>query len=68
MINEKLVLPDMPELAQHAACAIAKPPRRGWTIDRPNPRVEIDGISALLMAVDRLQPLRADCNLRKGDL
>ena len=53
--NETLVLPDVPELAQHAAGAIAKHSRRGWRIDRPNPRVEIDGITALMMAVDRLE-------------
>jgi phage terminase large subunit-like protein len=55
VINEKIVLPDLPELAQHAAGAIAKHSRRGWRIDRPNPRVEIDGITALLMALDRLE-------------
>jgi hypothetical protein len=37
------------------AGAIAKQSRRGWRIDRPNPRVEIDGITALLMALDRLE-------------
>lgn len=55
MINETLVRPDMPELAQHAAGAIAKHSRRGGRIDRPNPRAEIAGISALMMAVDRLE-------------
>jgi phage terminase large subunit-like protein len=55
VINEKVVLPDLPELAQHAAGAIAKHSRRGWRIDRPNPRVEIDGVTALLMALDRLE-------------
>jgi hypothetical protein len=55
VINEKIVLPDLPELAQHAAGAIAKHSRRGWRINRPNPRVEIDGLTALLMALDRLE-------------
>lgn len=55
IVNEKLVLPDLPELAQHAAGAIAKHSRRGWRIDRPNPRVEIDGITALMMCLDRLE-------------
>jgi phage terminase large subunit-like protein len=63
VINEKLVLPDLPELAQHAAGAIAKHSRRGWRIDRPNPRVEIDGISALMMALDRLETRPADVQL-----
>jgi phage terminase large subunit-like protein len=62
-LNEKLVLPDLPELAQHAAGAVAKHSRRGWRIDRPNPRVEIDGVSALLMALDRLENRPADVQL-----
>ena len=37
--------------AQHAAGAIANTPRRGWRIDRPNPRVEIDRLTALMMAL-----------------
>jgi phage terminase large subunit-like protein len=55
IVNEKIVLPDLPELAQHAAGAVAKHSRRGWRIDRPNPRVEIDGVTALMMALDRLE-------------
>src|SRR5215211_1333430 len=55
IVNETVVLPDLPELAQHAAGAIAKQSRRGWRIDRPNPRVEIDGVTALMMALDRLE-------------
>ena len=47
----------------HAAGAIAKHSRRGWRIDRPNPRVEIDGVSALLMALDRLENRPADVQL-----
>jgi hypothetical protein len=54
-VNGNLVLPDLPELAQHAAAAIAKHSRRGWRVDRPNPRVEIDGITALIMALDRFE-------------
>ena len=54
-MNREIVLPASPELAQHAAGAIAKHSRRGWRIDRPNPRVEIDGVTALMMAVDRLE-------------
>jgi len=50
-------------LAQHAAGAIAKHSRRGWRIDRPNSRVEIDGISALVMALDRLENRPADVQL-----
>lgn len=72
VIKEKLVLPDLPELAQHAAGAIAKQSRRGWRIDRPNPRTEIDGISALMWPstgsrtdppgrADRLDLMRRPC-------
>ena len=49
----RIVLPSSPELAQHAAGAIAKHSRRGWRIDKPNGRVQIDGVIALCMAVDR---------------
>ena len=55
VINQRITVPDLPELAQHAAGAVAKHSRRGWRIDRPNPRVEIDGITALMMALDRLE-------------
>jgi phage terminase large subunit-like protein len=55
IVEKRLTLPDSPELAQHAAGAIARHSRRGWRVDRPNPCVEIDGISALVMALDRLE-------------
>ncbi len=55
IVEQRLTLPNLPELAQHAAGAVAKQSRRGWRIDRPNPRVEIDGITALMMCVDRLE-------------
>ncbi len=55
VINQRITVPDLPELAQHAAGAVAKHSRRGWRIDRPNPRVGIDGITALMMALDRLE-------------
>src|SRR5215212_748287 len=51
--EQRITLPTSPELAQHAAGAIAKHTRRGWRIDKPNSRVHIDGIIALCMAVDR---------------
>jgi phage terminase large subunit-like protein len=51
--EKRITLPRSPELAQHAAGAIAKLSRRGWRIDKPNSRVHIDGIIALCMAVDR---------------
>jgi hypothetical protein len=54
IIGRTITLPASPELAQHAARRGRQDTRRGWRIDRPNPRVEIDGITALRMAVDRL--------------
>jgi len=53
IIDKRITLPSSPELARHAAGAIAKHSRRGWRIDKPNSRVHIDGVIALCMAVDR---------------
>jgi phage terminase large subunit-like protein len=39
----RITLPPSPELAQHAAGAIAAHSRRGWRISKPNARVNIDG-------------------------
>jgi hypothetical protein len=55
IIAGKLTLPDLPKLTQHTAGAVAKHSRRGWRIDRPSARVEIDGVTALMMVVDRLE-------------
>jgi len=43
------------ELAKHAADAVAKHSRRGWRLDSPHARraINIDGVIALAMAVDR---------------
>lgn len=46
---------DDPELAQHAANAIAQHSRRGWRISKPTKRTHIDGIIALMMSLDRLE-------------
>jgi phage terminase large subunit-like protein len=51
--EQRITLPASPELAQHAAGAVAKQSRRGWRIDKPNARVHIDGVIALCMACDR---------------
>ena len=60
--EKRITLPDQPELAQHAADAIARHSRRGWRIDKPNSRIHIDAIIALCMALDRVenqpQPVR----------
>jgi hypothetical protein len=55
IVERRLVLPDDPELAQHAANTIARHSRRGWRIDKPDPRTANDGVVALAMALDRLE-------------
>lgn len=55
IVEHQLVLPAHAELAQHAADAVARHSRRGWRLDSPSARrlVNIDGIVALAMALDR---------------
>jgi phage terminase large subunit-like protein len=55
IVERRLTLPDNPELARHAADAIARHSRRGWRIDKPNGRTHIDAVIALCMALDRLE-------------
>lgn len=55
IVEQRLTLPDGPELARHASDAIARHSRRGWRIDKPNSRSNIDAIVALAMAVERAE-------------
>jgi hypothetical protein len=57
VVERRLVLPDDPTLAQHAANAVARHGRRGWRLDRPSREagMNIDAIVALAMAVDRAE-------------
>jgi hypothetical protein len=55
VVERKLTLPNDRELARHAADAIARHSRRGWRIDKPNPRANIDAMIALAMAVERAE-------------
>jgi hypothetical protein len=55
VVEQRLTLPDDPELARHASDAIARHARRGWRIDKPNPRANIDAVIALAMAVERAE-------------
>jgi phage terminase large subunit-like protein len=50
--SKRLTVPDHPELAQHAANAIARHSQRGWRIDKPGKEIHIDAIIALAMALD----------------
>jgi hypothetical protein len=52
VVERRLTLPDDPELARHVSDAIARHSRRGWRIDKPNPRANIDAVIALAMAVE----------------
>jgi hypothetical protein len=55
VVERELVLPPDPELAKHASDAVAKHSRRGWRLDSPHARklINIDGVVALAMALDR---------------
>ncbi len=57
--EQRITLPDNEELARHASEAIARHSRRGWRIDKPNPRANIDAIVALAMAVERAEEMPA---------
>jgi phage terminase large subunit-like protein len=63
IVEQRLTLPDDPELARHASDAIAKHSRRGWRIDKPNPRANIDAVIALCMAVERVEDKPAPVEL-----
>jgi phage terminase large subunit-like protein len=56
IVEHRPVLPADDELAAHAANAIAKHSRRGWRLESPHRReVNIDGVIALAMALDRAE-------------
>jgi phage terminase large subunit-like protein len=55
VVEQRLTLPDDAELARHAADAVARHSRRGWRIDKPNARTNIDAVIALAMAVERAE-------------
>jgi hypothetical protein len=55
VIEQRLTLPDDRELARRASEAIARQSRRGWRIDKPDPRSNIDAVIALAIAVERAE-------------
>ena len=55
IVERRLTPPKDAELARHASDAIARHSRRGWRIDKPNPRANIDAMIALAMAVERAE-------------
>jgi hypothetical protein len=50
-----LVLPDHPELRQHAASAVARHSLRGWRLDSPSRDTNIDAVIALCMALEHVE-------------
>jgi hypothetical protein len=52
IVEQRLVLPEHPELRQHAAAAVARHGRRGWRIDKAARSDNIDAIIALCMALE----------------
>lgn len=55
IIEERLTLPDNPELSRHAANAVQRHVRRGWRLDKPDRTSPIDGMISLAMALDLLE-------------
>ena len=55
IVEQRLTLPDDPEFARHATDAVARHNRRGWRIDKPSPRANMDASIALAMAVERAE-------------
>jgi hypothetical protein len=51
----RLTLPDHPDLTRHAGNAVARHSRRGWRIGSPARGVQVDGIVALAMVVERVE-------------
>jgi len=62
-VHRRVMLPDDPVLAEHAANAVARHGRRGWRIDRPPARPHIGAIIALATCLDiathRPEPVKA---------
>ncbi len=52
IVEQRLVVPDHPELRQHAAAAVARHGRRGWRLDKAARADNIDGVIALCMALE----------------
>lgn len=53
IVDGRITLPPDAALARHAANAVAAHTRRGWRIASPSRAVQVDGIVALAMAVER---------------
>ena len=63
IVERRLVLPDHPELRQHAANAVARHSRRGLRLDSPGRDTNIDAVVALCMALDHVEQLPGEVEL-----
>jgi phage terminase large subunit-like protein len=55
IIERRIVQPDDERLNAHVAATIARHGRRGWRVDKANRADKIDAVTAMLMALDRLE-------------
>jgi phage terminase large subunit-like protein len=55
VVDGRLVLPDDPELARHAANAVQRQVRRGWRLEKPDRASPIDAMVSLAMVLDRAE-------------
>jgi hypothetical protein len=63
IVEQRLTLPDNPELRAHAHAAIARHSRRGWRIDKSQRSDNIDGVVALAMALEAAEQKPTDFEL-----
>ncbi len=52
IVERRLKHPDDPVLNRHVRTAIARPTPRGWRLDKPQTRQQIDACIALAMGVE----------------
>jgi hypothetical protein len=62
-IEQRVVLPDDPELRAHAHAAVAKHGRRGWRLDKARRADSIDGVVALCVCIEAAENKPAEFEL-----
>jgi len=63
VVEQRLTLPDNPELRAHAHAAIARHSRRGWRLDKSQRSDNIDAIIAMCMALEAAENQPAEFEL-----
>jgi phage terminase large subunit-like protein len=63
IVEQRLTLPDNPELRAHAHAAIARHSRRGWRIDKSQRSDNIDAVIAMCMALEAAENQPAEFEL-----